>query len=187
MPQYAHDSPDAEVEANEIYSRRGSLFETAGGVSFVPRAPRPPFQPTDWREAFRVIAEIEKAVAVLAQELRARAKLDGFQPFIDRRPRVRALLTAIHDVLSLHTVDRGAPHAAAPRSSPAASVRVTALSPREHAVLRLIGAGLSTKRIARELQIAPETVKSHTRSMLAKFNAKTRAEAVALATSMNVF
>ena len=35
------------------------------------------------------------------------------------------------------------------------------LSPRESNVLRLIGRGLSNKQIAQELQIAPETVKSH--------------------------
>jgi LuxR family transcriptional regulator, maltose regulon positive regulatory protein len=186
MPQNADESPDTEVEVSEIYSRRDSLFATVGAVPFMQHAPRPPCQPSDWREAFRIIAETEKAVGVLAQELRASAQLDAFQLFIERRPHVRALLRAMHGVLSLHTIDGGAFHPTAPQSSRAARVRGAALSPRERAVLRLIGAGLSTKRIARELQIAPETVKSHTRSMLAKFNAKTRAEAVALASSMNV-
>jgi len=54
-----------------------------------------------------------------------------------------------------------------------------AMSPREYIVLRLICRGLSNKQIARELKIAPETVKSHATHILAKFQAKTRAAAVA--------
>jgi LuxR family maltose regulon positive regulatory protein len=61
------------------------------------------------------------------------------------------------------------------------------LSPRENAVLRLICGGLSNKRIARSLQIAPETVKSHAKHILKKLNAQTRAEAVALAAEMSLF
>jgi DNA-binding NarL/FixJ family response regulator len=56
-----------------------------------------------------------------------------------------------------------------------------ALSPRESGVLLLICRGLSNKDIARELQIAPETVKSHAKHILLKLNARTRAEAVARA------
>jgi PAS domain S-box-containing protein len=57
----------------------------------------------------------------------------------------------------------------------------TALSPRERCVLLLICQGLSNKGIARELQIAPETVKSHAKQILLKLSARTRAEAVARA------
>jgi LuxR family maltose regulon positive regulatory protein len=60
------------------------------------------------------------------------------------------------------------------------------LSPRENAVLRLICSGLSNKRIARSLEIAPETVKSHAKHILKKLNAQTRAEAVALAAEMSL-
>jgi LuxR family maltose regulon positive regulatory protein len=60
------------------------------------------------------------------------------------------------------------------------------LSPRENAVLRLICGGLSNKRIARSLEIAPETVKSHAKHILKKLNAQTRAEAVALAADMSL-
>jgi LuxR family maltose regulon positive regulatory protein len=60
------------------------------------------------------------------------------------------------------------------------------LSAREAAVLGLIGHGLSNKRIARSLGIAPETVKSHAKNILAKLKAQTRAEAVALAAGWNL-
>lgn len=53
------------------------------------------------------------------------------------------------------------------------------LTPRESNVLRLIAGGLSNKRIAQRLDITPETVKSHTKSIFAKLAAQTRAQAVA--------
>jgi DNA-binding CsgD family transcriptional regulator len=39
---------------------------------------------------------------------------------------------------------------------------------------------MNDKSIARELDIAPETVKSHAKNILTKLRAKNRAEAVAL-------
>ena len=42
-----------------------------------------------------------------------------------------------------------------------------------------IGAGLSNKAIARELEISLHTVKFHIESLLRKLGARTRAEAVA--------
>ena len=52
------------------------------------------------------------------------------------------------------------------------------LTVQEIRVLELISRGLSNKMIARSLQIAPETVKSHVKHILAKLNADTRAAAV---------
>lgn len=69
-------------------------------------------------------------------------------------------------------------------SNPAPTTSDCPLSPRERSVLRLIGDGFSNKRIARELAIAPETVKSHAKHILDKLNAQTRAEAVARAVGL---
>jgi len=55
------------------------------------------------------------------------------------------------------------------------------LSARECAVLGLVAKGLSNKRAAQTLKIAPETVKSHLKRAFAKLHSKTRAEAVARA------
>ena len=125
----------------------------------------------------RVLDDTRKALESLAQELRAGEKLIPSQIFLSRHSRAGALLRAVQEALSEY--DSGELSAPARRDA-------TALSPRERSVLRLISTGLSNKCIARELQIAPETVKSHARSMLAKFNAKTRAEAVARAASMSL-
>jgi LuxR family maltose regulon positive regulatory protein len=53
------------------------------------------------------------------------------------------------------------------------------LSAKEASILRLISLGLSNKGIARELDIAPETVKSHAKRIFIKLSTRTRAEAVA--------
>ncbi len=52
------------------------------------------------------------------------------------------------------------------------------LSPRERTVLERTGAGLSTKAVARELGISPNTVKFHLRAAFEKLRVTSRAEAV---------
>lgn len=71
------------------------------------------------------------------------------------------------------------------RRSSGFPIPAIALSPRERGVLLLICRGLSNKDIARELQIAPETVKSHAKRILLKLRARTRAEAVARAVGLH--
>lgn len=56
---------------------------------------------------------------------------------------------------------------------------VEGLSPREHNILKLISHGLSNKEIARNLGIAPETVKSHVKKIFSKLGVQNRAQAAA--------
>jgi ATP/maltotriose-dependent transcriptional regulator MalT len=113
--------------------------------------------------------------------------------FVDAGPVVRKLLEKLcHDpsipderVLELrpyiHTLLARCPGAQCSASftgQPRKAVRQP-LTPREGNVLRLIASGLSNKRIAQRLDIAPETVKSHAKSIFAKLAAQTRAQAVA--------
>jgi DNA-binding CsgD family transcriptional regulator len=60
----------------------------------------------------------------------------------------------------------------------------TLLTPREIEVLSAIAYGLSNKAIARRLNISLHTVKFHIESLLRKLSAHSRAEAVAIATSV---
>ena len=60
------------------------------------------------------------------------------------------------------------------------------LTARERDILTTIGNGLSNKRIARALQISPETVKSHVKSIFLKLAVSTRAEAVFRAGSLGL-
>jgi DNA-binding CsgD family transcriptional regulator len=52
------------------------------------------------------------------------------------------------------------------------------LTARERDVLVMISQGLSNKRIARALDISPETVKSHVKHIFSKLEVSTRSEAV---------
>jgi DNA-binding NarL/FixJ family response regulator len=54
------------------------------------------------------------------------------------------------------------------------------LTPREIDVLELVSEGLGNREIGRRLFLSEETVKSHIRNILAKFQARSRAHAVAL-------
>jgi len=58
---------------------------------------------------------------------------------------------------------------------------VGSLSRRESDILKLIAEGLSNKEIAKDLAIAPETVKSHVKHIFTKLNVERRAQAVSRA------
>jgi DNA-binding NarL/FixJ family response regulator len=55
------------------------------------------------------------------------------------------------------------------------------ITPRELQVLSLIADGCSTREIARTLWITEETVRTHVRRLLERLDARTRAQAVAIA------
>lgn len=61
------------------------------------------------------------------------------------------------------------------------------LTAREREVLAMIGQGCSNKRIARDLHISPETVKSHIKRIFLKLAVSTRTEAVFRAASRGFF
>ena len=63
----------------------------------------------------------------------------------------------------------------------ASDVEGLTLTDRERQVVRLVALGLATRRIAAELSVSPETVRSHVRNAMAKTGAHTRAQLVALA------
>ena len=54
--------------------------------------------------------------------------------------------------------------------------RWRALTPREQQVAALICMNLTGRQIAARLSISPETVKTHTRNLLSKFDLRTRTE-----------
>jgi LuxR family maltose regulon positive regulatory protein len=72
-----------------------------------------------------------------------------------------------------------------PRARSASGV-VGSLSARERTILEMIGEGKSNKEIARTLDIAPETVKSHVKKIFGKLAVEKRAQAVARAQSLGL-
>lgn len=56
-----------------------------------------------------------------------------------------------------------------------------ALTDREHEVLLMLARGLSTTEIGERLELSPNTVKSHTRSLFTKLEAHNRVQALAVA------
>ena len=61
-----------------------------------------------------------------------------------------------------------------------------AITARERDVLSMIGQGHSNKRIARSLEISPETVKSHVKHIFSKLDVATRSEAASQAVSLGL-
>ena len=55
------------------------------------------------------------------------------------------------------------------------------LTPRQQEVLRLLGTGLSTKQMAKELHLSVETVRSHIRALFNVLGVHSRLEAIAIA------
>lgn len=55
------------------------------------------------------------------------------------------------------------------------------ITPREHEILTLIAAGLSTREIAEKLFVSENTVKTHSSRLFQKLNARRRTQAVQIA------
>jgi ATP/maltotriose-dependent transcriptional regulator MalT len=136
--------------------------------------------------------------AMLVQSLQLGARAGVYQTFVDAGAHVAELLWSLCHAASRNNrlppelrpyigsilADRARQRA---RTSPNRTSRFTeSLSPREHSVLRSMSCGLSNKRIAQELQIAPETVKSHAKGIFIKLAVQTRAHAVSTACALGL-
>jgi len=63
---------------------------------------------------------------------------------------------------------------------------LVSLSVRERTIVMLMGHGLTNKMIARQLDIAPETVKSHAKRIFWKLAVQTRGQAVYRASALGL-
>jgi ATP/maltotriose-dependent transcriptional regulator MalT len=136
--------------------------------------------------------------AMLVQALQVGARAGVYQTFVDAGVHVAELLLSFHDATPQDSrlppelrpyigsilADRAQQRAC---MSPTRASHVTdSLSPREHSILRSMSFGLSNKRIAKELQIAPETVKTHAKGIFIKLAVQTRAHAVSTASALGL-
>jgi LuxR family transcriptional regulator, maltose regulon positive regulatory protein len=136
--------------------------------------------------------------AMLVQALQVGARAGVYQTFVDAGAHVAELLLSLYHAAPQDSrlppelrpyigsilADRAQQRRGA---LPIRASRVTeSLSPREHSVLRSMSHGLSNKRIAQQLQIAPETVKSHVKGIFIKLAVQTRAHAVSTAGALGL-
>jgi DNA-binding CsgD family transcriptional regulator len=142
--------------------------------------------------------DLAEGRAMLIQALQVGARAGVYQTFVDAGEHVAELLLSLHHAnpqdsrlppelrpyIGSILADRAQQRTRRPPTRPS---RVTEfLSPREHSVLRSMSCGLSNKRIAQELQIAPETVKSHVKGIFIKLAVQTRAHAVSTAGALGL-
>jgi ATP/maltotriose-dependent transcriptional regulator MalT len=139
--------------------------------------------------------KVAEAVNRFRRVLVACAAADLYQTVLDEGPVISKLLQMTQesgkvkaDLISY--VDRlvaGLQRGGQGHFALASGARILgALSPRETDVLTLIAEGLSNKEIARSLDIGPETVKSHLKSVFAKLGVERRAQAVSRAQTLGL-
>jgi len=135
------------------------------------------------------IGHADEAMRLLIDLLRIGAHHGFFQPFIEADTGVHRLLRALEDGVATIEPEAGilvrmlVRRLAVPEKTPAVAARLLneLLSARQRVVLQLIGRGRSNKQIARELNLAPETVKSYVKHIFVKLGTQTRAQSVACA------
>ncbi len=65
--------------------------------------------------------------------------------------------------------------------SPRATAKVPQLSPRERQIMHLMAEGLTAEKIAAEITVSVETVRTHVRNTIRKLQARNRVHAIAIA------
>ena len=145
------------------------------------------------------IGEVEEADTLFFNTIRSGAAAGLYQVFLDRRRESGALLRRAYD--RIDGADSGGREALPFVGSllarwdavhvESASVQPTGgisdpLTARERDILARISQGLPNKRIARDLDISPETVKSHIKHIFLKLAVNTRTEAASRGKSLGL-
>jgi LuxR family maltose regulon positive regulatory protein len=135
--------------------------------------------------------QVTEAVECFGEIVTVFARARIYQPILDEGKEVGPLLAAFQSKmertggsreLMSYISNLGAAWKSRYEAGEAsASAVAESLSPRESDILRLIAEGLSNKAIAKDLAIAPETVKSHIKNIFIKLKVERRAQAVSRA------
>ena len=139
--------------------------------------------------------KVGEAVGRFRRVLAASAEAGIYQTVLDEGPVISNLLRTTQETGNVNThlipyVDRlvaGLQRGGRDRLAPISGARIlNSLSPRETDILTLVAEGLSNKEIARSLNIGPETVKSHLKSVFTKLGVERRAQAVSRAQTLGL-
>jgi DNA-binding CsgD family transcriptional regulator len=150
-------------------------------------------------EMLAATEEREEADALFFHTVKAASAAGLYQVFVERGPAAGTLLKRAYDrAAAPASADRevlpfvgsllsrwDARNAGRSAEQPRGRAGDT-LTARERDVLAMIGQGFANKRIARTLEISPETVKSHVKRIFSKLSASTRTEAVCRAGSLGL-
>ncbi|SMG07007.1 LuxR C-terminal-related transcriptional regulator [Paraburkholderia susongensis] len=143
--------------------------------------------------------KVHEAIEVFGEVVKIAACTGLYQSILDQGPEIGPLLQAVRDATRntaqtkdvANYIDRLLDGWRALYQPGSASARERdaereSLSARERDIVGLIAQGLSNKEIARNLGIAPETVKSHVKSIFVKLAVDKRAHAVARAQALGL-
>jgi LuxR family transcriptional regulator, maltose regulon positive regulatory protein len=139
--------------------------------------------------------KVAEAVGRFRRVLAACAAAGLYRTVLDEGPLISDLLRATQEsgnvkIDLIPYVDRlvaGLQRGGQDRLAPTSGApTLSALSPRETDILTLIAEGLSNKEIARSLDVGPETVKSHLKSVFTKLGVERRAQAVSRAQTLGL-
>jgi DNA-binding NarL/FixJ family response regulator len=143
-------------------------------------------------EALGALGEATDARETLTRYLELGANVGLYQSFVDGGPVIGSLLAVAAELEGryLQPYVESLLNSWSRANESVGTLKVSRLSgllsPRECGILGLVRRGLSNKRIALELGIAPETVKSHAKHIFLKLGAQTRVEAVSRASSLGL-
>jgi LuxR family maltose regulon positive regulatory protein len=141
--------------------------------------------------------QTREALEVFGEVVKVAARAGIYQSILDQGPEIGALLQAFRDDTrnTAQTKDvvacndrllDGWRALYQPDSQSQRDAERESLSTREREIVGLISQGLSNKEIARSLGIAPETVKSHVKSIFVKLEVDKRAHAVSRAQALGL-
>ena len=129
-------------------------------------------------EAIRVIHRAEPSLGIVAhgerpeRQIATTAMAAGASAYVSRGAEPGRLREAVEAALAHGSfLDPAVP----PKGSRGTLTR------RQRQILQLLADGESTTAAARELGVGPETIKSHTKNILARLGARNRANAIAIA------
>jgi LuxR family transcriptional regulator, maltose regulon positive regulatory protein len=139
--------------------------------------------------------KVAEAVGRFRRVLTACAGAGLYQTILDEAPIISNLLQTTREsgnvkqdlIPYVNRLEAGLQRAGQDRLTPNFGAPIlTALSRRETGILKLIAQGLSNKEVARSLEIGPETVKSHLKSVFTKLGVERRAQAVSRAQTLGL-
>ena len=150
-------------------------------------------------QALTSIGEGEQADALFLHTVKLGAGAGLYQVFVEKADAAGALLRRAYDAVEApgssdreilpflgSLLSRWNARHKKQGPTPSTIAVSDALTAREHNILDKVSQGMANKRIARALEISPETVKSHVKRIFLKLAVSTRAEAVSRGKSLGL-